>query len=185
MGSLLAIAGCGVVPGTVSGAEPMFVYVGTYAPEDEPGIYIYRFDPATGALSEVGAVAGIRAPSFQALHPSGRFLYSVSESGDYAGQRAGAICAYAIDPQTGVVQTTNYDSYKVPGSMDMPESTVLIVDEPDPKGPFGAKGVGEPGMVGIAPAIANAIYDAVGVRMREVPITPEAILAALADQDRE
>jgi len=84
-----------------------------------------------------------------------------------------------------VVQTTNYDSYKVPGSMDMPESTVLIVDEPDPKGPFGAKGVGEPGMVGIAPAIANAIYDAVGVRMREVPITPEAILAALADQDRE
>ena len=84
-----------------------------------------------------------------------------------------------------MVQTTNYDSYKVPGSMDMPESTVLIVDEPDPKGPFGAKGVGEPGMVGIAPAIANAIYDAVGVRMREVPITPEAILAALADQDRE
>ena len=115
MGSLLAIAGCGVVPGTVSGAEPMFVYVGTYAPEDEPGIYIYRFDPATGALSEVGAVAGIRAPSFQALHPSGRFLYSVSESGDYAGQRAGAICAYAIDPQTGGLTLLNCQSSQGPG----------------------------------------------------------------------
>jgi xanthine dehydrogenase molybdenum-binding subunit len=87
---------------------------------------------------------------------------------------------YVINRETGVVETTNYDSYKVPTAVDMPESEVYIVDKPDPKGPFGAKGVGEPGMVGIAPAIANAIYDAVGVRMRELPITPERLLEALA-----
>ncbi len=115
MACLLAAAGRGALPGTVSGAEPMFVYVGTYAPEDEPGIYIYRFDPATGALSEIGAVAGIQSPSFQALHPSGRFLYSVSESGDYAGQRAGAICAYAIDSQTGGLTLLNCQSSQGPG----------------------------------------------------------------------
>ena len=67
---------------------------------------------------------------------------------------------YVINPKTGVVETTNYDSYKVPGTLDMPQCEIIIVDKPDPKGPFGAKGVGEPGMVGIAPAIANAIYDA-------------------------
>ena len=61
----------------------------------------------------------------------------------------------------------------------MPESTVLIVDKADPRGPFGAKGVGEPGMVGIPPTIANAIYDAIGVRMRDLPITPERVLEAL------
>jgi xanthine dehydrogenase molybdenum-binding subunit len=87
---------------------------------------------------------------------------------------------YVINRETGVVETTNYDSYKVPTAVDMPQSEVYIVNKPDPKGPFGAKGVGEPGMVGIAPAIANAIYDAVGVRMRELPITPERLLEALA-----
>jgi xanthine dehydrogenase molybdenum-binding subunit len=90
---------------------------------------------------------------------------------------------YQIDPDTGVVTTTNYDSYKVPGTMDMPKSDVIIVDKPDPRGPFGAKGVGEPGMVGIAPAIANAIYDAVGVRLSELPMTPERVLAALEEKD--
>lgn len=87
---------------------------------------------------------------------------------------------YQIDSKTGVVQTTNYDSYKIPGTLDMPDSRVLIIDKPDPKGPFGAKGVGEPGMVGIAPTIANAIYDAIGVRFYDLPITPERVLDGLA-----
>jgi len=86
---------------------------------------------------------------------------------------------YVINRETGVVETTNYDSYKVPTAPDMPASEVYIVNKPDPKGPFGAKGVGEPGMVGIAPAIANAIHNAVGVRVRELPITPERLLGAL------
>lgn len=86
---------------------------------------------------------------------------------------------YLIDRETGRVLTTHYDAYKVPTARDMPRSEIYIVDKPDPKGPFGAKGVGEPGMVGIAPAMANAVYNAVGVRMRELPITPEKVLEAL------
>ena len=57
------------------------------------------------------------------------------------------------------------------------EAVIVETDEKD--GPFGAKGIGEPGLVPTAPAIANAIYDAVGVRIRDLPITPEKILAAL------
>lgn len=89
---------------------------------------------------------------------------------------------YLVNKETGVVETTNYDSYKVPTALDMPKIDIHIVGKPDPKGPFGAKGVGESGTVGVAPAIANAIYDAVGVRMRELPITPERVLAALAEK---
>ncbi len=54
-----------------------------------------------------------------------------------------------------------------------------FIETNDPEGPFGAKGVGEPGLVPTAPAISNAIYDAVGVRIRHLPITPEKVLAAL------
>jgi len=88
---------------------------------------------------------------------------------------------YVINKDSGVVESDNYDNYKMPGILDMPEAEVIIIDKPDPKGPFGAKGVGEPGMVGVAPAIANAIYDAIGVRIEDLPITPERILKALEE----
>jgi hypothetical protein len=67
----------------------------------------------------------------------------------------------------------------MPGTLDMPEAEIIIIDKPDPRGPFGAEGVGEPALVGVAPAIGNAIYDAVGVRITELPITPEKVITAL------
>ena len=69
--------------------------------------------------------------------------------------------------------------YMVPTSMDVPHVDVVIVDNYDPTGPFGAKGVGEPTLVPTAAAIANAIYDAVGVRIYSLPATPEKVLDAL------
>jgi len=59
-----------------------------------------------------------------------------------------------------------------------------VIETNDPFGPFGAKGVGEPGLVPTAPAIANAIYDAVGVRIKDLPITPEKVLAALKEKKK-
>jgi 4-hydroxybenzoyl-CoA reductase subunit alpha len=72
--------------------------------------------------------------------------------------------------------------YKSLTSLDMPEVFTDLVENPDPNGPFGAKEAGQGPLLPIMPAVANAVYDAVGVRIDEVPITPEKIVKALADK---
>jgi len=79
----------------------------------------------------------------------------------------------------GQVMNPNLLDYRIFTSADMPALETFIVETDDPGGPFGAKGVGEMGGTPTAAAIANAIYNAVGVRMTEVPMTPERVLAAL------
>jgi CO/xanthine dehydrogenase Mo-binding subunit len=70
--------------------------------------------------------------------------------------------------------------YKSPTPLDMPEVITELVEDPDPRGPFGAKEVGQGPLLPVMPALANAVYDAVGVRVDEVPITPEKVVKALA-----
>lgn len=86
---------------------------------------------------------------------------------------------YVINKKTGVVETTNFTSYKIPSATDVPEIEIILVEDPDPTGPFGAKGCGEAGQVTIGPAIANAIYNAIGVRITDMPLTPEKIFKAI------
>jgi CO/xanthine dehydrogenase Mo-binding subunit len=75
--------------------------------------------------------------------------------------------------------------YKVPGALDLPPIRAIIVEHPEPTGPFGAKGVGEPPVIGVAPAVRNAIAAATGLRLAELPMTPERILDALtADSEK-
>jgi len=69
--------------------------------------------------------------------------------------------------------------YKSPTTLDMPEVITELVEHPDSRGPFGAKEVGQGPLLPVMPALANAVYDAVGVRIDEVPITPDKILRAL------
>jgi 4-hydroxybenzoyl-CoA reductase subunit alpha len=69
--------------------------------------------------------------------------------------------------------------YKSPTSLDMPEIFTDLIEHPDPAGPFGAKEVGQGPLLPIMPAVANAVYDAVGVRIDQIPVTPEKILRAL------
>ncbi|MCE7010884.1 xanthine dehydrogenase family protein molybdopterin-binding subunit [Kibdelosporangium philippinense] len=73
--------------------------------------------------------------------------------------------------------------YQLPSIRDLPERlTPIVVESPHTSGPFGAKGVGETGILGVAPAIGNAIRDALGIRLTKLPMTPESIVAALEER---
>lgn len=84
--------------------------------------------------------------------------------------------------RNGRLMNPNFLDYKLLTAKDVPPVQAVIVETDEQDGPFGAKGIGEPGLVPTAPAIANAIYDAVGVRIKDLPITPEKVLAALREK---
>ena len=84
--------------------------------------------------------------------------------------------------QDGTPVNRNFRDYRIPTSMDSPEVTSIFVEATHKDGPFGAKGVGEPALAPIAPAIGNAIYHAIGVRIKDLPITPEKVLKALKEK---
>jgi CO/xanthine dehydrogenase Mo-binding subunit len=84
-----------------------------------------------------------------------------------------------IDTRTGICVNPNMVDFKIPSILDAPMVEPIIVEPQDPYGPFGAKGVGEPPYGVPAPAIANAIYNAIGVRFNEIPINIRALLDGL------
>ncbi|MFH1242437.1 MAG: molybdopterin cofactor-binding domain-containing protein, partial [Pseudomonadota bacterium] len=81
--------------------------------------------------------------------------------------------------EKGEVMNPNFRDYKILTAKDVVPVEPVIIETLDADGPFGAKGIGEPGCVPSAPAIANAIYDAIGIRIKDLPITPEKIRAAI------
>jgi len=81
--------------------------------------------------------------------------------------------------ERGKILNDTLADYKLATTLDLPEITTILVESHHEEGPFGAKGVGEPAAAPTAPAIANAIFDAVGLRIQDLPITPEKVLAAL------
>ena len=85
--------------------------------------------------------------------------------------------------QEGVVKTPSFQEYLLPTSMDVPEVKAILIESGDGVGPFGAKGVGEPSVNSVAPAIANALYDAVGARVYDLPLTPEKVLKAIKNRN--
>jgi CO/xanthine dehydrogenase Mo-binding subunit len=84
----------------------------------------------------------------------------------------------------GQVVNASLADYKLPGMLDIPHDlTAELVEIPHEHGPYGAKGIGETGMFSVSPAIANALYDAVGVRIMELPLTPERVLRAIREAE--
>lgn len=92
---------------------------------------------------------------------------------------SGTLLEEVVLDEKGVTANANLHDYKVSSALDAPLVQVDLVESIQSDGPFGAKGVGEPALAPTAPAIGNAIYDACGVRIRTLPITPEKMLAAL------
>jgi len=91
-----------------------------------------------------------------------------------------------VDINQGQIMNPSLASYSIPTSCDLPQDVnIFFVEEPHPEGPYGAKGLAEPATAPTAAAIANALFDATGIRMREVPLTPEKIEAALRKESKK
>ncbi len=129
-------------------------------------------DTATGA---------VRVLRFVAAHDSGRILnpnLAINQVEGGVSQMLGFTLSERMltDARNGATLNASFLEHKSPTMLDSPPVEVIFADVVDTVGPYGAKALGEPPSVGVAPAIANAIYDAVGVRVRELPITPDVIL---------
>src|SRR5512139_940004 len=132
---------------------------------------------------ETGQVKILR---YIAAHDVGKAINPMLLEGQvYGGATMGI--GYALTERLilkdGKVMNPNFLDYKMLTARDVPKIEPIVIETDDPFGPFGAKGIGEPGLVPTAPAIANAIYDAVGVRIKDLPITPEKVLRALKEKD--
>ncbi len=117
-----------------------------------------------------------------AAHDCGRALNPVSVAGQIIGSvwmGMGQALTEEMIWKDGMLMNPGMLEYRSPSSVESPEVETIIVESIDPEGPFGAKECSEGSLAATIPAIANAIYDAVGVRMHESPFTPERVLAAL------
>ena len=83
----------------------------------------------------------------------------------------------------GRVANPNFANYRLPRAMGTAPVESILIETNDPQGPFGAKGMGEASLIPTSAAIANAIYDAVGIRLKELPFTPDKIIKALKEKD--
>jgi len=133
--------------------------------------------------TETGQVTVLKVT---AVHDVGQAVNPQGVQGQIEGgvvQGVGYALMEELQVRQGAIQNPDFLNYRMPTPLDIPEIDPVILEIPSAYGPFGAKGLGEPVMMGVVPAIANAIENAVGVRVREVPITAERLLQALQAKD--
>ena len=117
-----------------------------------------------------------------AVNDGGKIINPTLAEGQVEGGCSMGI-GYAIMEEVnldkGKIKNSNFSNYIIPTSMDMPNIKTYFIEETESTGPYGAKGIGEPVMIPTAPAILNAIYDAINIRFYELPVTCEKVLLEL------
>jgi CO/xanthine dehydrogenase Mo-binding subunit len=124
----------------------------------------------------------IRVLKSAACHDVGRAINPAAVEGQIAGgssQGMGYALMEEFVLEEGRIKTPSLSEYLIPTAMDFPSTKVIILESGSGVGPFGAKGIGEPSLTPAPAAVANAVADAVGVRIFDLPLTPEKVLNAL------
>jgi len=186
-------------------AEALFGTIGTvgsYTPPASPARFkgggvgpspAYSYSAAVVEVDVDPSTGWITVPRVWIAHDIGRSLNPALVRGQVEGSVYMALGEALMEEQTFrrlpaklsnalVHKFPSMLEYKSPTALDMPEVFTDIIEDPDPRGPFGAKEVGQGPLLPVMPAVANAVYDAVGVRIDEVPITPEKIVKALEEK---
>jgi CO/xanthine dehydrogenase Mo-binding subunit len=173
--------------------------VGSYGPPKSPGKYrgsgvgpsaTYSYSAAVVEVEVDPDTGWIRVPKVWIAHDIGRVLNPVLARGQVEGSVYMALGEALMEEQefrrlphrlSGALvhKIPSMLEYKSPTSLEMPELVTYFVEDADPSGPFGAKEVGQGPLLPIMPAVANAVFDAVGVRVDQVPITPDLVLRGL------
>lgn len=158
-----------------------FIGVGRIIPENAPPWHAHlaevEVDTETGQVRVIKVVAA---------HDAGKVINPVIVEGQIQGGVLQGV-GYAISEEIryndkGKQLHDAFHKYMLPTAEDVPEMEAIIVETNEPTGPFGAKGVGECGMVPTAPAITNAFYNATGIRLKEIPLTQEKVFMALKER---
>jgi 4-hydroxybenzoyl-CoA reductase alpha subunit len=178
--------------------------VGSYAPPPPPAKYkgggvgpspAYSFSAAVVEVDVDEPTGVVKVEKVWLAHDIGRCLNPVSVQGQTIGSVYMGLAEALMEEhefrrlspklsRSLVLQAPSMLDYKVPTILDMPPVETIMIEDPEPNGPFGAKEVGQGPLLPIPPAVANAVHDAVKVRVDEVPITPDKVLAALRSPSR-
>jgi 4-hydroxybenzoyl-CoA reductase subunit alpha len=169
---------------------------GSYAPSVvEPTTLLKEdgnFSPAYSFMAQTAEVevdtktGKIRLLKMVASHDCGRAINPMLVEGQLEGSIVGGMGQALYEDvitEEGLVFNPSFLDYGIPTAMEVPSITALEVETDDPEGPFGAKESGEGTQIAPAPAIINALYDAIGVRFKSLPVTPEKILEALKGKE--
>ena len=174
----------------------VLAFPGSYAPPRRAGKYkgggvgpspCYSYSAGVVELSVDEETGEIELHDVWIAHDVGRALNPLLVEGQVEGSVYMGIGEALMEEQVfrkGLHKTPSMLDYKSPTTLETPEIHTILVETDDPEGPFGAKEAGQGPLLPIMPAIANAVYDAVGVRIDEVPITPDKILRALEQKRR-
>lgn len=159
---------------------------GRYDPPTEPldakgqGVpyATYGFAAQVALVAVDKALGVVKVERILAAHDVGRAVNPTLTEGQIHGGIAQGL-GLALMEEFIPGRTENLHDYLIPTAGDMPQIDVFLIEDPEPEGPYGAKGVGEPALVATAPAILSAIRHATGVRMTEVPVLPHRLWAAM------
>ena len=162
-------------------------YVPSYAPPDasgmSPAVTPFWMAAGAGAEVEVDTETGhVRVTRLVNVADAGTPLNPAVARTQLSGaaiMQLGFTLHEKMEFDGGQVTNASLADYKIPGFQDIPVMETELVAAKQATGPFGAKGIGESGTFGVSPAIANAIDDAIGVHLTELPLTPEAVLRAI------
>ncbi len=172
----------GTLTGTGSYTPPLVARGGKHKGAGVGPSPAYSYSTQVAEVSVDVETGEVAVHKVWAAHDCGRALNPVSVEGQIIGSvwmGMGQALTEELIWKDGILMNPGLLEYRSPSAVESPEVEPIIVESIDPEGPFGAKECSEGALAATIPAIANAIYDAVGVRLHETPFTPERVLAAL------
>ncbi|HEV8398603.1 MAG TPA: molybdopterin cofactor-binding domain-containing protein [Gemmatimonadales bacterium] len=180
-------------------AEGTIGTVGSYTPPRSAGKYrgagvgpspAYSYSACVAEVDVDAATGIVRVPTIWIAHDVGRCINAAAVIGQVEGSIYMGLgealmeeMAYRGDLKV-IHKIPSLLEYKSPTTLEMCDVVTYLIEDPDPNGPFGAKEVGQGPLLPVMPAVANAVYDAVGVRVDEIPVTPEKVLKALRRKEK-